>query len=333
MLDVSTGRVYAFVFNDGGVAGTNCSSPPCRAVIDFPGNFVTGSTGTKVRIGSGNSTTGVQFNGAFDDAWFTSTNSTGAMYVCGGVAGNPNRSQLWRIPITAGALGTAQAGARVSGGAASTCSPVTSVKNGADEYLYFGLTANGFDGASTVCTGACVYQYNLADLDGSSTDVKETWTVTFAPSPNFPIAGETVVINGITLVCGTDWPSCGAGSAGVRAARFASAVNLVSDTTGITATRAAAVVTLTYFVGGNVADGLVVENLSNVSMTHSDGSVQVLAVPWGPTNAPVAGLATPAGNGGLVIDNVSSAVGASQVYFGQLRASGNAVQASQAGLQ
>jgi hypothetical protein len=286
-----------------------------------------------VRIGGGNSPTGIQFNGAFDNAWFTSADSTGAMYVCGGAPSNANRSQLWRIPITAGALGTAQAGPRVSGVAGSTCSPVSSVKNGPNEYLYFGLTANGIDGTASVCTGACVYLYNLADLDGSSTDVRETWSVTFAPSPNFPVTGETVVVNGVTLVCGTDWPSCATGSAAVRAARFAVAVNRVADTTGITANRTAAVVTLTYFVGGNVADSLVVENLSNVSMTHADGSVQVVAVPWGPTNAPVARLQTPAGNGGLIIDNVSSATGASQVYFGQLIAPGNAVQASQAGLQ
>jgi hypothetical protein len=44
MLDVSTGRVYVFVFNDGGAAGTNCTSAPCRAVIDFAGNFAAGST-------------------------------------------------------------------------------------------------------------------------------------------------------------------------------------------------------------------------------------------------------------------------------------------------
>jgi hypothetical protein len=255
------------------------------------------------------------------------------MYVCGGAPANVNRNVIWRIPITAGTLGAAQRGANVSGVAGASCSPMGGVKNGANEYLYFSLTADGIDGGATVCSGACLYMYNLADLDGASTDIKETWALTFAPSPNFPVAGETVAINGVTLVCGTDWPSCSALSAGARATLFRTAVNSVSNTTGITATRSGATVTLTYAVAGNVADNLVVENLSNVTMVHVDGSVQAPVVAWGVTNAPAAGLGTPQGASGLVVDNISGDPGASQVYFSQLGAAGNAVQASQSGLR
>ena len=38
------------------------------------------------------------------------------------------------------------------------------------------------------------------------------------------------------------------------------------------------------------------------------------------------------GTGGIVVDNTSASTGASQVYFSQLQAGGNAIQASQATL-
>ncbi|MBL0227570.1 hypothetical protein [Thermomonas sp.] len=53
---------------------------------------------------------------------------------------------------------------------------------------------------------------------------------------------------------------------------------------------------------------------------------------WATTNVPSAGLAAPGGTGGIVVDNTSASTGASQVYFSQLQAGGNAIQASQATL-
>ena len=54
---------------------------------------------------------------------------------------------------------------------------------------------------------------------------------------------------------------------------------------------------------------------------------------WGTSNAASAGLQTPGGTGGIVIDNNSTAPGAAQIYFTQQAAGGNAVQASQSGLE
>lgn len=54
---------------------------------------------------------------------------------------------------------------------------------------------------------------------------------------------------------------------------------------------------------------------------------------WGTSNAASAGLQTPGGTGGIVLDNNSTAPGAAQIYFTQQAAGGNAVQASQSGLE
>ena len=54
---------------------------------------------------------------------------------------------------------------------------------------------------------------------------------------------------------------------------------------------------------------------------------------WGTSNAASAGLQTPGGTGGIVIDNNSTTPGAAQIYFTQQASGGNAIQASQNGLE
>jgi hypothetical protein len=333
MLDVSLLRVYVFVFNDGGGVGTNCTSAPCRALYEFTSaDNAGGTSGTrKILLGSGNSTTRSQGDGIFDNDWYA--DSTGSLYVCAGAPGNVNQSVIWKVPITAGAIGAATQGANVTGTAGASCSPTSMVKNGLNEYLYFSVASDGDDGAATVCTGACLYMYNLGDLDGTSTDIKETWVWTMTAAQ---VNNETVTINGTTLTCSVAWSPCGTGNINSRTGNLVTAINNVSGTTGITASNVAGVITLVRTTPGDVSDTMVSENLSGLSQTaHTDGQV-LTPTTWANTNAPMAGLPSAGGSGGLIIDNVSSTAGASQVYYGQLGAAGvpgNAVQASQAGLQ
>jgi hypothetical protein len=58
-----------------------------------------------------------------------------------------------------------------------------------------------------------------------------------------------------------------------------------------------------------------------------------VAVPWTTTTPVVAGLPAPGGTSGIIVDNISSTTGASQIYYSTLTSPGNAVQASQAALQ
>jgi hypothetical protein len=56
-----------------------------------------------------------------------------------------------------------------------------------------------------------------------------------------------------------------------------------------------------------------------------------LSSAWG--SAATAGLAATGGTSGIIVDNISSTPGASQIYYSTLTSPGNAVQASQAALQ
>jgi len=53
---------------------------------------------------------------------------------------------------------------------------------------------------------------------------------------------------------------------------------------------------------------------------------------WAPSGATDAGLAAPGGTSGIIVDNISSSTGASQIYYSTLTSPGSAIQASQAGL-
>jgi hypothetical protein len=56
-------------------------------------------------------------------------------------------------------------------------------------------------------------------------------------------------------------------------------------------------------------------------------------ITWGTGINANAGIQALGGAGGIVIDNISSTTGASQIYYSTLTSPGNAVQASQAALQ
>jgi hypothetical protein len=53
---------------------------------------------------------------------------------------------------------------------------------------------------------------------------------------------------------------------------------------------------------------------------------------WNTSATANAGVSAPGGTGGIIVDNISTTTGASQIYYSTLTGPGNAVQASQAGL-
>ena len=249
IIDGATGQVYTFIFNDRTTVYNDldrCTAyqneiDGCRAVFQFTESFANGSVGTRQFIGRGNSVTRVLYAGAFDDAFYSSNNGTGAMYIVGGRPDNTFYATLWKIPIVNGVMQPAIQGAEfgdhdrdnpnTTADNLQQIAPVTVQKNGTNEYVFVSTAtyANAPGcGAGTFADSACVYMYNLSDLNGSG--------------------------------------------AGTGAA-------------------------------------------------------------WGTTNVPSAALAAPGGTGGIVVDNISATTGASQIYFTQLQSGGNAIQASQSGLQ
>jgi len=162
LIDASANRAYVFVGDDG---STSCGGSPCHAMYQFDTRataFATNDvpTGVKVQLGQG-SATDIQWAGQFDEAYSTNVYPTGSMYVCGRSAA-ANTTTLWQIPLVNNVMQALVAGATVTSGAA-TCSPLAHVTNGSNEYLFFGVTANG---NATGCTGACLYMFNLKNLDG-----------------------------------------------------------------------------------------------------------------------------------------------------------------------
>lgn len=235
IIDPVTNSVFAFLFNDGSVGdGSTCivvaqNNNACRVVARFAAGFADGAQPLqRAYVGRGNSTVSTLYAGAFDEAYYTSADGTGAMYIVGGAFDDTFIPTLWKIPFSGGAMGAPLAGPVVgikdcdSVGDCLTnnwdWSPVTTIKNGGSEHLYFSMAKKA---SAAGCTGDCMYMYNL---------------------------------------------------------------------TGAT---------------------------------------------WGPGLAASAALRTYGGTGGIIVDNVSTEVGASQVYFahgGNANGTGNAVQASQSAL-
>jgi len=94
-------------------------------------------------------------------------------------------------------------------------------------------------------------------------------------------------------------------------------------------------------VKNNATDYVYVSVTNNASVVATGcttgsatiGCIYVYDVTAGGFGSVTAGLAAPGGTSGVIVDNVSSTSGASQVYYSTLSSPGNAIQASQAALQ
>ena len=351
ILDSSAARVYVTVFADVLASGTcgpggTGSAFPCHGLFQFDTAFTAGTSGTETRIGHGltGSPTRTQYAGTFDDAYLTNASPTGAFYICGSDATTTSTVAMWKIPINNNVMGTPVQGTTVAsgGGAAEgSCAPVSEVKNGSHDYLFFSIenfaNDNGNVCGSGNSTDACVYMLDLSNLGSPS--VSEQWTFSF--TANQTVAGGTLVVNGVTFTANASTTSCttagGTFSIGGNQAADATALRtcLTGNVTGFTVGGAGNNVIITRTAPGNVADNQVAEgvDMNNFSETVASHVQGVGPTDWDANNVPAAGLLIPGGTGGIVIDNISALSGASQVYFSNLSSPGNAYQASQAGLQ
>jgi hypothetical protein len=135
IVDSSAGKVYAFVGADNstGAAGSQCfqGGSPCAAVYQFAANFTSGS-GIEAKVSTGGNGPGPfkMYNGTFDNAYFTSSDSTGTLYVCGNITGI---ATLYRISVNAGVMSTTSLGGFPFASAAAPgnlpCGPLTEIFN------------------------------------------------------------------------------------------------------------------------------------------------------------------------------------------------------------
>jgi len=318
IIDLRSGSVYAFVFNDNTTNYTdtahcqafNNEIDGCRAIFRFDRLFAATTSGTRQWVGRGNGVTRTLYAGGFDDAFYTSANGTGNMYITGGRATNTFYATLWKVPITAGAIGSPIVGPeigvrdRYTDGDAGTgdngsndnfqnLSPITVIRNPNTglEYLFASTAswANAPGCGSGTYASACLYMYRLnqqVTVVGSS----ETWTLRITQGDydfgagawaGMPSSGAgSINLEGTILTAGTNFVSSGNRSADrtalVAAIDALPGYNAVTfgscGTTGFNPGAACDLI-ITRVAQGNVAPGTVTASLTNVSQTGNvDGA-------------------------------------------------------------
>jgi hypothetical protein len=106
--------------------------------------------------------------GNFDNAYYTSANGTGSLYVCGGGLGSAEPT-IDRIPITSGTMSTSSVAGPAISLSTVACSPVTEVYNpaagGTDRI--FASPTNGSD-AKPCSSGGCITNLVIGNWEPST---------------------------------------------------------------------------------------------------------------------------------------------------------------------
>lgn len=351
IVDSTNGWVYVFASSDGTTGNPLCSfgTSACSAVYQLSTTFAVGDSGSETTAGTSvasGSTPNPMYIGAFDNAYYSSADGTGSLYVCGNTGQNPG---IYQISISGGNMPiNANPVVGLSSAAFSpACSPVADVPNpnltgGATERLYVSVRNNGV--AATCGGGGCImnfivspwqastaYQLGQQILDANRNIEEVTKAGTSGSSvPTFLGAGTTIMNDGGTG--GVNWVNQGPLSASPLAIWTAttskSKGNRIVDSNGNIE-----VVTKNGTTGGSAPAWK-----TALGATTIDASVNWINA--GPTL--IAVLPAAGGTSGIIIDNLlnGSLAGTSQVYFttlsdqvcGTSGTGGCAVQASQPGL-
>jgi len=150
VVDSSVGEVYVFVGTDNGLSACFLGGTSCSAVYEFATSFTSG-TGRKTVVSSEGNMGAVftLYAGTFDNAYYTSSNGTGNLYVCGNTRG---LATLVQVPITAGIMTTSTTfGLQLAGTSGSSgnipCSPVSEIFN---SHLNSGVSSGGPQGTDKI---------------------------------------------------------------------------------------------------------------------------------------------------------------------------------------
>jgi hypothetical protein len=347
IVDSGNNFVYVFASSDG---STSCAAgtATCAAVYQLSTTFGAGATGTEVIVGdsvvSAPPNPNPLYIGGFDSSYYSSTNATGNLYVCGNTGG---AATLYQIPFFAGVPGASTAITVLSSSSTASCSPVTDVPNpntvgGASERLFVSVQDKGRP--SACLSGGCILNF----LD-------TPW------QPSTPYALGQEILSSKRHIETVIVP----GSSGASPPTWTSSAGAIRTDGGVTWIDQGALqaVTLTWIAGHSYtsATSHIVDSNGNVEIATTPGTSGGAPPVWSTTpgltttdntvtwtNAgPVASsaLASQGGTSGIISDNVVSPFtlgGTSQVYFTTLGdqpcltsggTGGCAVQASQPALQ
>jgi hypothetical protein len=177
LVDVTTGKVYIFARAD------NASSLTAVFQLQIPAfaDALDNATGPEVLVSdSATNPASAFFDGAFDDDYYSS-GGTGNLYACG-TSGAVNA--LWRIPITAGVMGTPILGPSLTT-ANVACSPITEFLNGTTDRMFLSVAGNAVTGAPIDCVdgSGCIMSFDISD--------SLTWGLSKSPSATATVTGGT----------------------------------------------------------------------------------------------------------------------------------------------
>jgi hypothetical protein len=359
IVDSAARRVYVFMGADNGatdVNGVTCSGV-CSAVYQFRSDqsIATQNLGMGAGLGSkvnvGLSTNNNNLNraisaGAFDDAYYNSadaTNPSGFLYVCGSSPDVSRRPMLWRIAIAGNAFGARTPGPLlVNGNTTDGCSPLTAFMNPATgtEYLFVSVTSSGSAAGGGGCTtpaSGCVYMYRLPmalfDATSASSTINSATARFMSVSTSAALnTTESSVATTLTAVQAGTYQGMyitqGAATPGGTNFTYTLRRNAGSQaiTCAITAgnTACSDTTNAASFAAGDTMD-IQVQRTGGTGTLTATFQVQL-------AGGAAAALNATGGTGGIIIDNAATG-GGSQIYYSTRTSPGNAVQASQAGLQ
>jgi hypothetical protein len=183
VVDSNAGKVYAFVGDDG---STNCTTSafgpgPCAGVFQFTTGFTGGATGTEAAVGAGYE---FMMSGTFDNAYYSSSNSTGHLYVVGNTG--PANNTLYQIPINTNVMSTsANVGPAVAtnytNGYYSAGLQVSEFYNtsaGNHDYLFLSVLGFGQDNANIACPSQSVSMGCIIGFDVTSGTISNSTAAT-----------------------------------------------------------------------------------------------------------------------------------------------------------
>ena len=360
IVDSAAQKVYAFLETD---TKTDCGgTTSCKAVFQFNTLFAAGFPSTAEAVtagrqfGRGQIAGRVQYIGQFDDAYWSSSDPaspSGNLYVCGsGADGAVSRQPtLFRIPINNNVFGVATPVVELTtrpdtGEVGASCSPITMIKNGANEYLFTSVSANA-NLVTPGCTagGGCVYQFAVTtppiypDVDYDTT-TPSVGTIPGNATRYINVStsaalGASFASVATTVTSTMTYTSFQINHSNTRDLTYTFMVNgaptaLSCEVTGTSCTDTGSVLV----TPGQQIAVRVVRDGSNEAQP---GTIRVRLSGTPPSSAPSltlgAGLTAAGGTSGIVVDNISAQTGASQIYYSTRARPGRAVQASQAGLQ
>lgn len=336
IVDSSAGKVFVFVGNDG---TTNCSGP-CSAVYQFATGFTSG-TGTKAPVGMGGSLP--LYNGAFDNAYIASANSTGSLYVCGEGQFQAEPT-IVRVPVFAGSMSTLAAFGPAISTSNTPCSPLAAVFNpaGTGTDRVFASVAAGSDAAA--CSGgSCITNLTIGAWQPSTSytvgqrilDPANFWQVVSTAGTTGSSSAPSWVdtCNTLTADGTVTWTNAGfltpVTPQGWTPSTFYSVGSRILDSNG----------NFECNLQTGIATGT---NPPTWSTTIGALTTEVTGLKWRNGGPPAShSLSQPGGTSGIIMDNVVGSgvlAGASEVYFSTIgtggcgAGNGCAVQATQAAL-